>query len=111
MENKLEDFYRLRFSRRTHRLTRIGENLPRSKPAGWPDYVRARRLKHRKNIKCPPPQVVTLFSSLLEGSRERNQASQRVSRAEGIPLFESTGVFGAKTVTDKNLPFIGAMNY
>jgi hypothetical protein len=61
----------------------------RAKPAGWPGDVRAILLEAKE---------------FRDGALERNQASQRVSSAEGFPLFESNGAFGAKIATDKNLP-------
>jgi hypothetical protein len=45
------------------------------------------------------------FAGTRNGSPERQQAGQRALRAEGVRLFESTGAFGAKTVTDKNPVF------
>jgi hypothetical protein len=53
-----------------------------------------------------PEAGILYFAGTGNGPLERNQASQRVSRANGIPLFEPTGADGAKTVTDKNLPLI-----
>jgi hypothetical protein len=96
----LNDFYRLRILRRMRRLTRIGEILLRAKPAGWPDYVRARRFEFLQNKSYPPSRQLS-STYFPEGSFERNQASQRVSRAKGFHLFESAGACGAKTVTDK----------
>jgi hypothetical protein len=50
------------------------------------------------------PEAATLyFAGTGNGPLERDQDSQRVSRANGILLFEPTGVDGARTVTDKNI--------
>jgi hypothetical protein len=60
--------------------------------------------ERRNSFHIPPPSGGHfVFRRPRDGAFERNQASQGVSGAKGIPLFESAGAFGAKTVTDKNL--------
>jgi hypothetical protein len=156
-ENREVDSYRLQFSRRTGRPTRIGGLLFRAKPAGSPVDVRDRRCKFEENrvtacggissmrsfehrldpnrpktrplvrprplslktvaalrkssqgrsekraclwtvgvaregrnsFHIPPPEAGTLyFAGTRNGPLERHQASERVSRAKGFPLFE-----------------------
>jgi hypothetical protein len=54
------------------------------------------------------PKAGTLHSpGARNGAMERRRASQRASRAEGILLFERAAAFVTKTVTDRNLAFVG----
>jgi hypothetical protein len=50
--------------------------------------------------------TVGVFCRPRNGPFERQRASQRVSSAEGLHLFEPASASGAKTATDKNIPTV-----
>jgi hypothetical protein len=101
---------------KTRRFVRPRLGVSRSRQLG--EVLRAGRTRRRVfgRLRSPVkgeipfafrrPQAGTLyFAGAQNGSLERSQASQPVSIAKGIPLFESTGADDTKTVTDKNLGF------
>jgi hypothetical protein len=54
-----------------------------------------------------PEAGTSSFAGTRNGPLEYQQASRRVSRAQGIRLYEPAGAIVAKTAIDKNLRLIG----